>query len=143
MLTTGYELDACPLYASKVDAAEGANGDRHRGTSGDVTGDAPAAPIFEGLTALSRSEQFQDYLMFRPQGTKSETIWVSIGLLSWYWSGSANDEGAPGVQLGWQRTAHTEPLNPVGAASTTFPAYLLSLRRPPNCGSRGAGYGFN
>ena len=49
--------------------------------------DAPALPLRAPYVSESKSDAFQTYLIYRPNG--SDSIWVTLGRLSWSWSGTA------------------------------------------------------
>src|SRR5205807_10401581 len=53
--------------------------------------DTPGQGVFSTLQSLSINDNFQTYLMYRPSTPGS--IWVTLNVLNWSWSGSATMPG--------------------------------------------------
>jgi hypothetical protein len=74
------------------------------------------------------------YFMYRPAGT--ESIWVPIGEMDWFWNGTATRNGNPLINHGW-----TGPTNssfspaPTGAASSVFPEWNAVITAEESCAS--------
>jgi hypothetical protein len=85
-------LDACPLQdnavVSGVVEAQPAT-KVAKGASGTASFfDAPNQPLLVGgPSPTTDSDSFVDYMVYRPAGKNA--IWVSIGFLTWNWSGTA------------------------------------------------------
>ncbi len=70
-------------------------------------------------TDESISMQFQDYFIYKPD-ISPDAIWVTIGQLSWSWSGTATFNTTANA---WQVVSSSVPSNPSGAAAATLPVW--------------------
>ena len=104
--------------------------------------DSPATLLDITETAVTRSDQFDDWFMFKGAGT--DTIWVPIGEISaspppspsripttwtpapWAWGGKTTRSGSPTANGGWVApTAVTQPVNPPGYVFQGFKSRSL------------------
>jgi hypothetical protein len=88
--------------------------------------DSPGAGVFSTLQSLSFSDSFQTYLMYRPSTPGS--IWVTLNLLNWSWSGSAMMPG--GGWVAGPADQYTAPA-PTGTSSTALPQWTLRIQDIP------------
>ncbi len=58
------------------------------------TSDTPSSGLKNEYKRVVRSDFFQTYLMYRPDG---DSIWVSLEVIDWSWAGSATK-----TTTGWQ-----------------------------------------
>ena len=61
--------------------------------------DTPGISLSAGIANCFRSDSFKTYLMYKPEG---DSIWVSLSLLEWGWSGMATN-----TETGWQGSGET------------------------------------
>ena len=93
--------------------------------------DAPALALAAPYVSESKSDAFQTYLVYRPDG--SDSIWVTLGKLAWSWSGTATLR-----ENAWSVSASSAPFpaNPNGNTSIhELPAWNGVLA---SAGDRGA-----
>jgi hypothetical protein len=93
--------------------------------------DAPALALSAPYVSESKNDAFQTYLIYRPNG--ADSIWVTVGKLSWSWSGTATVR-----RNAWSLTASSAPfpVNPNGNTSIhELPAWNGVLA---SAGDRGA-----
>jgi hypothetical protein len=119
-------LDACPLYPG-VGFANGTfvQADAH-GKLKYQADDAPASLLTPNFNAVSRTDAFQAYFMYRPSGP--ESIWVPLGVLPWGWGGTATRTITnPDTQNLW--TGPTGPSQSAGPSSlsASFPQWTTTL----------------
>lgn len=69
----------------------------------------------------SADDSFTDYLMYRPSGDTSSTIWVTLCKVDWHWSGAATK----GTNNVWTVDSGypAPPINPTGVDSAVLPAW--------------------
>jgi hypothetical protein len=81
--------------------------------------DLPAIGLVSSLKAVSASQQFQTYLMYKP--LSSNSIWVTLETLSWNWAGAAN-KGQDGT---WTLVGNASSFsaNPTGVNSVALPLW--------------------
>jgi len=100
---TAYWLDACPLYTVLTNGDSGITRNLYVAKGAQVTYDTVDAPtnglLTTTLNSQTQKDNFIDYFMYRPSG--AESIWVSFGKLTWFWSGTATRTGDPHVNGGW------------------------------------------
>jgi hypothetical protein len=125
-------LDGCPIYAAAQTGIAGPPGTSHQFIW--RSRDSPGTPLRPDLDLVTRSDNFQMYFMYRPAGT--ESIWVPIGEMDWFWNGTATRNGNPLINHGW-----TGPTNssfspaPTGAASSVFPEWNAVATAEESCAS--------
>lgn len=122
-------LDACPLYPG-VGFANGTfvQADGH-GKFKYQADDAPGTILSRDFNAVTRTDAFQSFFMYRPSG--AESIWVPLGVLPWGWGGTATRTIAnPDVGNSW--TGPTNASQSVGSSSLAapFPTWTLTLPGP-------------
>lgn len=112
-----YWLDGCSLYSDPV---------RGGGAPVPVSwldNDSPYFILTSQYAAVSRTDNFRIFLMYRPSGP--ESIWIPLGNLAWNWGASTQWTADPGLfRQGWQAPAN--PVwtpNPTGAVSSEFPTW--------------------
>jgi len=91
-------------------------------TSAQVPWTDATAVSLQGATAATTNDQFQTYLMYQPPGAGS--IWVTLQMLTWSWSGSASQANGAWA-LGPNNTFSPSPAgaSTTGTSSTTLPQW--------------------
>ena len=79
------------------------------------TNDNPSAKLFDPLKRVIRSDFFQTYLMYRPEG---DSIWVSLAVIDWSWAGSATN-----TPTGWQLVSGATSGGGEGKAEDELPVW--------------------
>jgi hypothetical protein len=127
-----YWLDACPLYDVAKQAGGGAGGANK--TFLWESNDSPGINLTfaSAYNLVSAAATFAIYFMYRPGG--SQSIWVPLGKLNWFWRGTASRTGNPLVNHGWLGpTDAAASAAPTGTASSTFPQWSQVMLPDPNC----------
>gem|GEM_PF-6928048 len=88
------------------------------------------------LNSQTQKDNFIDYFMYRPTG--ADSIWVSFGKLTWFWSGTANRTGNPHVNGGWVLATPTPTPMPSIVHGSAEQGELPSW--PNRFGNPGAGF---
>jgi hypothetical protein len=123
-------LDACPIYAAVQTGIAGPPGANHQFIW--RASDSPFTELVPAFTLVTRSDIFRMHFMYRPAGT--ESIWVPIGKLDWFWNGTATRNGNPLVNHGWTGpTNSTFSASPIGSTSSDFPQWGTVLSAPEPC----------
>lgn len=69
----------------------------------------------------AQNEEFNTYIMFKPDTPNPDPIWVTIGLLDWNWHASVS---RPTVTSAWGApTGGPVPVDPAGAQSISLPLW--------------------
>jgi hypothetical protein len=97
--SNGYYLDSCTLYAAPIHSAAG-------GAPQYKAVDYPASTFGTGFNKVVRTDSFQHYLVYRPDGANS--IFITLGVLTWGWSATLV-QGANGT-WSWQGTPTVSPI---------------------------------
>lgn len=111
-----FVLDTTTPYNSAVDIAESAEATWK-------SNDTPAMSLPNVIKAASANLHFKVYLMYRPAGDDSERIWVTVGLLEWFWKGKTTRTGDPAANHWTAPTDVDNAQNPAGAASWDLPRW--------------------
>ncbi|MCC6536115.1 MAG: carboxypeptidase regulatory-like domain-containing protein [Bryobacterales bacterium] len=106
-------LDNTVPYAAAVAIAAGASATW-------TSDDTPGTPLTAPYVQRSVTDSFQIYFMY--QSSEADSIWVTLGLLTWNWNGQA--DLAAGV---WSLTSSGRTANPAGAASTALPVWTANV----------------
>jgi hypothetical protein len=115
-----FVLDTTTPYKPAVDIAESAE------ATWKET-DSPAMTLPSVIKAASANLHFKVYLMYRPAGEDSERIWVTVGLLEWFWQGKTTRTGDPAANHWTAPIDVDNSHNPVGAASWDLPRWSKNV----------------
>lgn len=85
-----------------------------------VSSDNPGQTLDDNYNRITRTDNFNIYLMYKPDGANS--IWVTLRKLFWNWGGTAVKGNAPYPNRGWTRA--------VGATSAVDPESTDSAELP-------------
>jgi hypothetical protein len=89
--------------------------------------DSPGTPLAPNQQRASVDDHFRVYFMYRPAG--ADSIWVTLMLLCWEWSGVTTRVGAPsGTANTWHTaTAVSHSHNPSGVPSSELPVWSSNV----------------
>jgi hypothetical protein len=71
----------------------------------DRYGDSPGITLTPDMVSAEGDDSFELYLMYRPDG--ADSIWVTLGLGRWAWTGKTTRIGAPGTTNEWSQPTGT------------------------------------
>ena len=110
--SNGYYLDSCTLYAAAMHGAAG-SAPQYKAV------DYPSSTFGAGYNKVVRTDSFQHYLVYRPDGANS--IFITLGVLTWGWSATVV-QSANGT-WSWQGTP---TVSPVSFSATNHPLVFYS-----------------
>jgi len=86
------------------------------------TSDSPNSQELSPYQAVSYSDSFEMWLMFKPDGGQ----WVPLRKVSWHWDGAGSKYG-----ITWTLDSHTDPGNPIDTDTTTYPLWTDNINNHP------------
>jgi len=92
-----------------------------------VNEDSPGQPCYLPYDTFIRSDSFQTYLIYKPKGHKDHTIWVTLSVINWGWSGTAIcTDPSPWPSEKWEldTSPGAMPSAPNGGGNGTPTSYL-------------------
>lgn len=88
--------------------------------------DAPGNLLIDDFNAVTRSDAFQAFFMYRPGGP--ESIWIPIGMLPWGWGGTATRTITnPDDQNVWTGPTNSSRFAGPISLSAAFPEWTATL----------------
>lgn len=84
------------------------------------TSDTPHSDQIAYYQAISYSDSFDMWLMFKPDGVNSK--WVPLRKVSWHWDGAGSKYG-----ITWTLDSHTDPGNPNDIETSNFPTWTDNI----------------
>jgi hypothetical protein len=89
----------------------------------NVSEDSPGKILNSSIMAVSVSDNFDRWLMFKPTGGK----WVPLRKVSWNWGGAASLSGTNWTETNWVLTSSNNSVNPTDTDSTNYPQWNSNI----------------